>query len=125
MFWRILSLVHPLQMEHFRDAVYNAAMSTFGKRTSKSVDWFEAHSEEMTPVIEAKRNALLIYAHGSLWSIGHLRPFAIALCFGLLWPFQSNCPLVVLALPQCLASNCCEAGFSSSFPAGSRSEPGV
>ena len=44
--------------EHFRDAVYNAAMSTFGKKTSKSADWFEAHSEEMTPVIEAKRNAL-------------------------------------------------------------------
>ncbi|XP_076443949.1 uncharacterized protein LOC143282234 [Babylonia areolata] len=44
--------------EHFRDAVYNAAMSTFGKKTSKSADWFEAHLEEMTPVIEAKRNAL-------------------------------------------------------------------
>ena len=44
--------------KHFRDAVYNAAMSTFGKKTSKSADWFEAHSEEMTPVIEAKRNAL-------------------------------------------------------------------
>ncbi|XP_076456338.1 uncharacterized protein LOC143290704 [Babylonia areolata] len=47
--------------EHFRDAVYNAAMSTFGKRTSKSADWFEAHLEEMTPVIEAKRNALTAY----------------------------------------------------------------
>ena len=29
-------------------------MSTFGKKTSKSADWFEAHSEEMTSVIEAK-----------------------------------------------------------------------
>ena len=47
--------------KHFRDAVYNAAMSTFGKKTSKSADWFEAHSEEMTPVIEAKRNALTPY----------------------------------------------------------------
>ena len=47
--------------EHSRDAVYNAAMSTFGKKTSKSADWFEAHSEEMTPVIEAKRNALTAY----------------------------------------------------------------
>ena len=44
--------------EHFRDAVYNAAMSTFGKNFSKSADWLETHSEEMTPVIEAKRNAL-------------------------------------------------------------------
>ena len=32
--------------KHFRDAVYNAAMSTSGKKTSKSADWFEAHSEE-------------------------------------------------------------------------------
>ena len=47
--------------KHFRDAVYNAAMSTFGKKTSKSADWFEAHSEEMTPVTEAKRNALTAY----------------------------------------------------------------
>ncbi|XP_076449088.1 uncharacterized protein LOC143285578 [Babylonia areolata] len=47
--------------EYFRDAVYNAAMSTFGKKTSKSADWFEAHLEEMTPVIEAKRNALTVY----------------------------------------------------------------
>ena len=47
--------------EHFRDVIYNAAMSTFGKKTSKSVDWFEAHSEEMTPLIEAKRNALTAY----------------------------------------------------------------
>ena len=30
-------------------------MSTFGKQTSKSADWFAAHSEEMTQVIEAKR----------------------------------------------------------------------
>ena len=46
--------------EHFRDAVYNAAMSIFSKKkkTSKSADWFEAHSEEMTPVIGANRNAL-------------------------------------------------------------------
>ena len=41
--------------EHFRDTVYNAVLFTFGKKTSKSADWFEAHSEEMTPVIEAKR----------------------------------------------------------------------
>ena len=47
--------------KHFRDAVYNAAMSTFGKKTRKSADWFEAHSEEMTPVIEAQRNALTAY----------------------------------------------------------------
>ena len=47
--------------EHFRDAVFNTTMSTFGKTTSKSTDRFQAHSEEMTPVIEAKRNALTAY----------------------------------------------------------------
>ena len=31
------------------------------KKPSKSANWFEAHSEEMTPVIEAKRNALTAY----------------------------------------------------------------
>ena len=36
-------------------------MSTFGKKTSKLADWFEAHSQEMTSVIEAKRNALTAY----------------------------------------------------------------
>ena len=41
--------------EHFRDIVCNDTMSTFGKKTSKSADWFESHSEEMTLVIEAKR----------------------------------------------------------------------
>ena len=47
--------------KHFRDAVYNAAMFFFGKKTSKSDEWLEAHSEEMTPVIEAMRNALTAY----------------------------------------------------------------
>ena len=41
--------------------MYNAAMTTFGKKTSKSADWFEAHSDEMVPVIEYKRNALAAY----------------------------------------------------------------
>ncbi|XP_050703781.1 uncharacterized protein LOC126989216 [Eriocheir sinensis] len=47
--------------EHFRDVVYNAAISTFGKKTSKSADWFEVHSEEIMPVIEEKRNPLAAY----------------------------------------------------------------
>ena len=66
----------------------------------------------------------LTYAHRSRWSIGHLRPLAIALCSGLLWPFQS-CWSLVSALLQCLASNCSEDGLSSSSPVGSRSGLGV
>ena len=41
-----------------RVAVYNAAMTNFGKKTSESADWFEAHSDVMVSVIEEKRNAL-------------------------------------------------------------------
>ena len=67
----------------------------------------------------------LTYAHRSQWSVGHLRPLAIALCSGLLWPFQSSWSVAVSALLQCLASSCCEAGVSSSYPAGSRSGLGV
>ena len=36
--------------EHFKNAVY-----TFGKKTKKTVDWFEAHLEELMPTIEDKR----------------------------------------------------------------------
>ena len=46
-------------------------------------------------------NIDLTYAHCSWWNIGHQRPLAIALCFGLL---------------QCLASNCCWPLFL--FPRG-------
>ena len=41
--------------EALRDTVYRTALAAFGKRSSKSHDWFEAKSTVMTPVIEAKR----------------------------------------------------------------------
>ena len=71
---------------------------------------------------------VLTYAHRSRWSIGHERPPpplsplppAIALCSGLLLSFQTSYSPAVSALLQCLASKCCEAGLSSSSPAGSR-----
>ena len=68
---------------------------------------------------------LLTYAHRSQWSIGHQRPPAIALCSGLLLSFRTSWSPAVSALLQCLASNCCEAGLSSSSPAGSRSGLGM
>ena len=37
------------------------ALATFGKKTSKTHDWFDAKSTEMRPVIEAKRTALIEY----------------------------------------------------------------
>ena len=68
---------------------------------------------------------LLTYAHRSQWSIGHQRPPSIALCSGLLLSFRTSWSPAVSARLQCLASNCCEAGLSSSSLAGSRSGLGV
>ena len=44
--------------EYLRDAVYNAASLTFGKNQAKTVDWFEAHMDEIKPLINEKRRAL-------------------------------------------------------------------
>ena len=46
----------------------------------------------------------LTYAHRSRWSIGHLRPLAIAPCSGLFWPFQTSCLLVRYLTSQQQAS---------------------
>ena len=47
--------------ERLRATMYSSAFATFGRKTSKSSDWFDAKSSEMTPVIEAKRAALAEY----------------------------------------------------------------
>ncbi|XP_063595337.1 uncharacterized protein LOC134772300 [Penaeus indicus] len=44
-----------------RDTMHSSALATFGRKTSKSLDWFEAKSAEMTPVLDAKRAALAEY----------------------------------------------------------------
>lgn len=49
------------RLEHFKNAVHNAALSIFGKKTKKTADCFEAHSEGMTSVIEEKRTAQAAY----------------------------------------------------------------
>uniref|UniRef100_A0ABM5FF36 Uncharacterized protein n=1 Tax=Pogona vitticeps TaxID=103695 RepID=A0ABM5FF36_9SAUR len=51
----------PERWEHFKNTVYNTALSTFGKKTRKMADWFKAHSEELMPAIEDKRRALAAY----------------------------------------------------------------
>ena len=43
----------------------------------------------------------------------------------LFWAAQTSSSLTISALLQCLAFKCCEAGLSSSSPAGSRSGLGV
>ncbi len=48
---------------HIRDAIYNSAMTTFGKGVKKNPDWFEAGIIELEPAITAKRTALLNYKY--------------------------------------------------------------
>ena len=47
--------------DEVRDAIHQVAMATFGKKTPKSQDWFDANATEMKPVIEAKRQHLAAY----------------------------------------------------------------
>ena len=44
-----------------RDAMYTSAITVYGKKEHKNADWCEAHWEEMEPVTEEKRKALLAY----------------------------------------------------------------
>ncbi|XP_052673517.1 uncharacterized protein LOC128155711 [Crassostrea angulata] len=44
-----------------RDIIHSTAMEAFGKRTTKTTDWFEAKSSLMIPAIESKRIALAEY----------------------------------------------------------------
>jgi len=44
-----------------RDTMHRTALTTFGRKTLKSHDRFEAKSAEMTPVIEAERSAQVEY----------------------------------------------------------------
>lgn len=46
---------------HLRDTIYSAAIFAYGKKERKNADWFEEHWEEMEPVTETKRKALLAY----------------------------------------------------------------
>ena len=47
---------------HLRDAIYDSAMAPFGKKERKdAADWFEACWEEMQPVTDAKRKAMLAH----------------------------------------------------------------
>ena len=41
-----------------RNIMHDSAIATFGRKTAKSEDWFDAKASEMTPVIGAKRRAL-------------------------------------------------------------------
>ena len=44
-----------------RDSIYDSAIHAFGKKKRENTDWFDANWDEMKPVTEAKRKALLAY----------------------------------------------------------------
>lgn len=46
---------------HLCEAIQKSALATYGRKTSKNCDWFDAKSAELTPVIEAKRAAFAEY----------------------------------------------------------------
>ena len=47
--------------ETLQDTIHHITLAIFGKKTSKSHDWYEVMSSEMTPIIEAKCAALAEY----------------------------------------------------------------
>ena len=47
--------------KYLRDTIYNAALLTFGNKQAKTVDWFEAHLDEIQPFNDEKRRALASY----------------------------------------------------------------
>ena len=61
---------------------------------------------ECTCVRASYHCCVLTYAHRFQRSIGHLQPFATALCSGPILPFQSSWSLVVSALPHCCVCAC-------------------
>ncbi|CAE1313794.1 unnamed protein product [Acanthosepion pharaonis] len=48
---------------HLCDAIYTSALTAFVKKDRRNAGWYEAHWDEMKPVSEAKRQALLAYKH--------------------------------------------------------------
>ena len=47
--------------DQLHEAIHSTALTTFGKRLSKSNYWFETKSNMITPIIVAKQNALTEY----------------------------------------------------------------
>ena len=47
--------------ETLQDTIHCIALAIFGKKTSKSHNWYEAKSSEMTPIIEVKHTVLAEY----------------------------------------------------------------
>ena len=44
-----------------RTTIYNTAVSVYGRKERKNTDWFEESVSALVPVIDAKRDALIMY----------------------------------------------------------------
>ena len=56
------------------DTIHCITLAIFGKKTSKSHDWYEAKSSKMTPIMEAKHAALAKYKRSPTeWNLQTLR----------------------------------------------------
>ncbi|XP_072171826.1 craniofacial development protein 2-like [Diadema setosum] len=49
------------KLDHLWETIQKTALHTFGMKTSKNCDWFEARSNVMMSIIDAKRAALVEY----------------------------------------------------------------
>ena len=60
--------------ETLQGTIHYITLAIFGKKTSKSHNWYEAKSSEMTPIIEAKHTALAEYKQSPTeWNLQTLR----------------------------------------------------
>ena len=47
--------------DKLRNNIYSIALDIFGKKTSKTCDWFDSKTNVMMPVLEDKQSAHLLY----------------------------------------------------------------
>ena len=60
--------------ETLQDTIHHITLAISGKKTSKSHDWYEAKSSDMTPIIEAKHATLTEYKQSpTKWNLQTLR----------------------------------------------------
>ncbi|XP_020604539.1 uncharacterized protein LOC110043431 [Orbicella faveolata] len=113
---------------HLRDAIYDSAMSAFRKKERKNADWFEAHWDEMQPVTEAKRIALLAFKQNSCHSTRNALRVAkskaqqtTCCCANMYW--QNLCTKIQTATNCGYAKGMCEGIKTATSPTSVKTAP--
>ncbi|XP_069992347.1 uncharacterized protein [Penaeus vannamei] len=93
---------NPIKAQCFAD---NSAIAAFGKKEHKSADWFKSHWDEMQPVAETKRKALLAYkqnpcpsTHNTLQAARSKAQQTVRRCANKYW--QNLCANIQLAADE-------------------------